>query len=62
MLLFERLRYADERIVAAHFLDADARVRWALVQLVRIYTDGNEIVVPLTQENLAELAGAARAP
>ncbi len=60
VLLFERLRYADERIVAAHFLDADARVRWALVQLVRIYTDGDEIVVPLTQENLAELAGTAR--
>ena len=60
VLLFERLRYADERIVAAHFLDADARVRWALLQLIRVYTDGDEIVVPLTQENLAELAGTAR--
>ena len=46
--------------VAAHFLDADVCVRWALLQLIRIYTDGNEIVVLLTQENLAELAGTAR--
>ena len=59
-LLAERLRYADERIVAAHFLDADARVRWALLQLVRTYGCGDEVVVPLTQENLAELAGTAR--
>jgi CRP-like cAMP-binding protein len=59
-LLFERLRLADERIVAAHFLDADARVRWALLQLTGIYAGERELVVPLTQENLAELAGTAR--
>lgn len=59
-LLAERLRYSDERILAAHFLDADARVRWALVQLVPIYGGGSDVVVPLTQENLAELAGTAR--
>jgi CRP-like cAMP-binding protein len=59
-LLFERLRLADERIVAAHFLDADARVRWALLQLTRVYEGADEIVIPLTQENLAELAGTAR--
>lgn len=60
VLLAERLRYSDERILAAHFLDADARVRWALLQLVPIYGGGNHVVVPLTQENLAELAGTAR--
>ncbi len=59
-LLAERLRYSDERIIAAHFLDADARVCWALLQLVRTYGGGDEVVVPLTQENLAELAGTAR--
>jgi len=59
-LLAERLRYSDERILAAHFLDADARVRWALLQLVPIYGGGNHVVVPLTQESLAELAGTAR--
>jgi CRP-like cAMP-binding protein len=59
-LLAERLRYSDELILAAHFLDADARVRWALLRLVPVYGDGEEVVVPLTQENLAELAGTAR--
>jgi CRP-like cAMP-binding protein len=59
-LLAERLRYSDERILAAHFLDADARVRWALLQLVPIYGDGHHVIVPLTQESLAELAGTAR--
>ena len=59
-LLAERLRYSDERILAAHFLDADARVRWALLQLVPLYRDDDGVSVPLTQENLAELAGTAR--
>jgi CRP/FNR family cyclic AMP-dependent transcriptional regulator len=59
-LLAERLRYSDDRIVAAHFLDADTRVRWVLLQLVPTYRDEDGIVVPLTQENLAELAGTAR--
>ncbi len=59
-LLAERLRYSDDRIVAAHFLDADARVRWALLQLVPTYRDEDGVVVPLTQESIAELAGTAR--
>jgi CRP/FNR family transcriptional regulator, cyclic AMP receptor protein len=58
-LLAERLRYSDERILAAQFLDADARVRWAVLGLVPVYADADG-VVPLTQENLAELAGTAR--
>jgi CRP-like cAMP-binding protein len=59
-LLAERLRYSDELILAAHFLDADTRVRWALLRLVPVYGDSREVVVPLTQESLAELAGTAR--
>jgi CRP-like cAMP-binding protein len=59
-LLAERLRYSDELILAAHFLDADTRVRSALLRLVPVYGDGHDVVVPLTQEHLAELAGTAR--
>lgn len=59
-LLAERLLYADKRIVAMHFLDADARVRWTLLQLVPIYGGDTDVVIPLTQENLAELSGTAR--
>ena len=36
-LLAERLLYSDKRIVAAHFLDADARVRWTLLELAPVY-------------------------
>jgi CRP-like cAMP-binding protein len=59
-LLAERLRYSDELILAAHFLDADTRVRWALHRLVPVYGPDGDVVVPLTQESLAELAGTAR--
>lgn len=61
-LIAEKLRLANEHLVAAHVLDAEARVRWALVQLERSYgEDGAPTVVPLTQEQIAELAGTARA-
>ena len=59
-LLAERLLYSDKRIVAAHFLDADARVRWTLLELAPVYGGDTGVVIPLTQENLAELAGTAR--
>ena len=35
-------------------------MRWALLQLIRTYRRGDEVVVPLTQETLAELAGTVR--
>ncbi len=62
-LFAERIRRGNERVVAAHYLDADARVRWSLLRLVQVYgSDGGdgEVVIPLTQEQIAELAGAAR--
>ncbi len=59
-LLVERLRIADTHVLASHFLDADMRVRWALLQLLPVYRDGDDIVIPLTQESLAQLAGTAR--
>ena len=60
-LLAEQIRRANERIVVAHYCDADVRVRWALLQLARTYDADDETTIPLTQEQLAEYAGTARA-
>ena len=57
-LLAEQLRRASDRIVEAHFVDADTRVRRRLCSLAETY-DG--AVVPLTQEELAAMAGTSRA-
>jgi len=57
-LLAEQLRRASDRIVEAHYVDAETRVRRRLSELTRIYAAG---VVPLTQEELAAMAGTSRA-
>ena len=57
-LLAEQLRRASDRIVEAHYVDADTRVRRRLVELAVTYDSG---VVPLTQEELAAMAGTSRA-
>jgi CRP-like cAMP-binding protein len=60
-LLAEQIRRANERAVVAHYLDSEMRVRWSLTQLAPVYAGDAEILVSLTQEQLAELAGTARA-
>jgi CRP/FNR family cyclic AMP-dependent transcriptional regulator len=57
-LLAEQLRRASDRIVEAHYVDAETRVRRRLVDLAATYAGG---VVPLTQEDLAAMAGTSRA-
>jgi len=57
-LLADQLRRASDRIVEAHYVDADTRVRRRLCELVATYSNG---VVPLTQEELAAMAGTSRA-
>jgi CRP/FNR family cyclic AMP-dependent transcriptional regulator len=57
-LLAEQLRRASDRIVEAHYVDADTRVRRRLCSLAETY-EGS--VVPLTQEDLAAMAGTSRA-
>ena len=57
-LLAEQLQRASDRLVEAHYVDADTRVRRRLCGLAEIYGDG---VVPLTQEDLAAMAGTSRA-
>lgn len=61
-LLAEQLRRASDRIVEAHYVDADTRVRRRLVELAASYASGDgEAVVPLTQEDIAAMAGTSRA-
>ncbi|MBM2823140.1 MAG: transcriptional regulator, Crp/Fnr family [Thermoleophilia bacterium] len=57
-LLAEQLRRASDRIVEAHYVDAETRVRRRLSELTGTY--GSD-VVPLTQEDLAAMAGTSRA-
>jgi CRP/FNR family cyclic AMP-dependent transcriptional regulator len=60
-LLAEQLRRASERLVEAHYVDADTRVRRRLLELARTYGSAEGAVVPLTQEELAAMAGTSRA-
>ena len=57
-LLADQLRRATDRIVEAHFVDAETRVRRRVVELSTAYESD---VVPLTQEDLAAMAGTSRA-
>jgi CRP-like cAMP-binding protein len=61
-LLAEELRRSSERLVEAHFVDAETRVRRRVCELASSYGEGAELpVVPLTQEDLAAMAGTSRA-
>jgi CRP-like cAMP-binding protein len=57
-LLGEQLRRSTDRVVEAHWIDAETRVRRRLSDLSVTFTDG---IVPLTQEDIAALAGTSRA-
>jgi CRP-like cAMP-binding protein len=57
-LVAEQLRRSTDRLVEAHYVDAETRVRRRLVQLAATYESG---VVPLTQEDIAAMAGTSRA-
>jgi CRP/FNR family cyclic AMP-dependent transcriptional regulator len=62
-LLAEQVRRMDDRIVEAHYVDSDTRVRRRLLELGRLYGHGREadVTIPLTQQELAEMAGTSRA-
>lgn len=57
-LLAEQIRRASDRLVEAHHIDAERRVRRRVSELAEAYREG---VVPLTQEDLAAMAGTSRA-
>jgi CRP-like cAMP-binding protein len=60
--LTNEVRVLNERLLEALYLPVDKRVRRRLVELAESYGSGNEgsATVPLTQEVIAELTGAAR--
>jgi CRP-like cAMP-binding protein len=61
-LLAEQLRRASDRIVEAHYVDAATRVRRRMCELSAIYAAGGDpAVIPLTQEDIAAMAGSSRA-
>lgn len=61
-LLAEQLARASDRIVEAHYVDAETRVRRRLRDLALRQTgDGAQADIALTQEHLAEMAGTSRA-
>jgi|SRR3954452_13417064 CRP/FNR family cyclic AMP-dependent transcriptional regulator len=60
--LAHELRLMSERLLEALYLPVEKRVLRRLTDLAALYaTDDEEVVISLTQESLAELAGATRA-
>jgi CRP-like cAMP-binding protein len=57
-LIADQLRRSNERLVEAHYTDAETRVRRRLRDLAKIYGDGT---IRLKQEEIAEIAGTSRA-
>jgi CRP-like cAMP-binding protein len=61
-ILVDRLRRLAEQLVEAYYVPADRRVLRRVCELAELYGAGeSEVVVPLTQEEIAELAGTSRA-
>lgn len=50
----------NERLLEAMYVPADKRLLRRLCQAADFYHDGDTAEVPLTQEQLAELAGTSR--
>ena len=60
-VLAERLRLAIRKILELQFVPAPIRVCRTLVQLAKLYADDqDEVVIPLNQSDIANLAGTSR--
>jgi CRP-like cAMP-binding protein len=60
-LLAERVDALSRRLIETLYLGVERRVALRLVELATIYADGGgAIVVPLSQDVLADVAGATR--
>jgi CRP/FNR family cyclic AMP-dependent transcriptional regulator len=60
-LLADHVRRLSDRLVEALYVPADRRVLRHLLRLEAVYGNGDGALVPLTQEDLASLAGTSRA-
>jgi CRP-like cAMP-binding protein len=59
-LVADQVQRLSQRLVEAHFVDAERRLRRRLVELAERHAPGGALVA-LTQEQLAALAGTSRA-
>ncbi len=59
-MLDSRLRATSQALLEALYLPAETRVLRRLVRLGEIYADGSSGAIPLTQEDLAAMAGTTR--
>ena len=60
-LLASDVRRMNDRLLEAFYLPAERRIRRRVLEIAAMYGDEPPITVPLTQEELAALAGTARA-
>jgi len=61
-ILTERLQRLSDQLVEAYYVPAERRVLRRMCELTELYRAGDgEVVIPLTQEEIAELAGTSRA-
>jgi CRP-like cAMP-binding protein len=59
-VLSERLRRTSQRLLDALYLPADTRVARCLAQLLVLYESDGEVSIPLTQADVATMAGVTR--
>ena len=60
-ILTDRLRRLSDQVVEAYYVPADRRVLRRVCELAQAYGSADEAIVPLTQVEIAELAGTSRA-
>lgn len=60
-LLAAEIRRMNELLLEAHYVHADTRVRRRLRELAALYGHEGPATIPLTQEEIAEIAGTSRA-
>ncbi len=59
-VLAAQVRRLARQLEEALYVAADRRVLRRLVDMAKVYDDGGQITIPLTQEHFADLAGTSR--